>query len=391
MADKEINDLTDGGAAASGDLAHVVRSGNSRKVALGNAAGKDTGTASGTVAAGDDARITGAAAAAMLMTPVNLALAALVASNELTIAIKGVDGNDPSASNPVYIPFRSATLATGTPVVRTLTAALSITVPNTALMGFASGVAGRVWVVAFDDAGTVRIGVINCREGTDAAGYAIYPLEAFGIASSTTVGTGSDAARTFYSDTGVTGKAYTVLGYVDLTQATAGTWATGPTAVQVYGPGVKLPGTRVQVANAATGGYLSCPTTIPWDDSVPQQSTEGTLVLSKAIVPQASANLLVGRTVINAGTPASAENVVAAVFRDSIANAIGANVATTFSANTQVTVPVDFAVLAGSTASTTFKSHLGGGTTTVNLNGVASARKLGGAMASTLVVEEIAA
>lgn len=34
MADKEINDLADGGAAQSGDLVHVVRSGNSRKVAL---------------------------------------------------------------------------------------------------------------------------------------------------------------------------------------------------------------------------------------------------------------------------------------------------------------------------------------------------------------------
>lgn len=35
MADKEINDLTDGGAAAAGDLVHVVRSGNSRKATIG--------------------------------------------------------------------------------------------------------------------------------------------------------------------------------------------------------------------------------------------------------------------------------------------------------------------------------------------------------------------
>ncbi len=38
MADKEINDLTDGGAAVAGDLIHVVRSGNSRKVALNTGA-----------------------------------------------------------------------------------------------------------------------------------------------------------------------------------------------------------------------------------------------------------------------------------------------------------------------------------------------------------------
>lgn len=34
MADKEINDLTDGGAVQDGDLVHVVRAGNSRKGAL---------------------------------------------------------------------------------------------------------------------------------------------------------------------------------------------------------------------------------------------------------------------------------------------------------------------------------------------------------------------
>ncbi len=108
MADKEIGDLTDGGAVQAGDLVHAVRGPNSRKVALGtaagkaatefatsaqggkadsavqpgdlaavatsgdygdldnlptlgDAAGKNIGTTAGTVAAGDDSRITGAA------------------------------------------------------------------------------------------------------------------------------------------------------------------------------------------------------------------------------------------------------------------------------------------------------------------------------------------
>lgn len=42
-----------------------------------------------------------------------------VASNNLTVAIKGVDGNDPSASNPVYAKINGA--------VRSITAALSVT------------------------------------------------------------------------------------------------------------------------------------------------------------------------------------------------------------------------------------------------------------------------
>lgn len=53
MADKEIDDITSGGAAAAGDKVHVFRSPNSREVTLGDAAGKSVGTGAGSVAAGD--------------------------------------------------------------------------------------------------------------------------------------------------------------------------------------------------------------------------------------------------------------------------------------------------------------------------------------------------
>lgn len=81
MTDKALTDLPDGGAATSGDVIYVVRSGNSRKAAfptladvattgdygdldntptLGGAAALDVGTTAGTVAAGNDSRIVGA-------------------------------------------------------------------------------------------------------------------------------------------------------------------------------------------------------------------------------------------------------------------------------------------------------------------------------------------
>lgn len=50
---------------------------------------------------------------------INGKISATVASNNLTIAIKGMDGNDPSASNPVYCRIGDT--------VRTITAALSVT------------------------------------------------------------------------------------------------------------------------------------------------------------------------------------------------------------------------------------------------------------------------
>jgi hypothetical protein len=45
-----------------------------------------------------------------------------------------------------------------------------------------------------------------------------------------------------------------MLGYVESTQATAGTWATSPSKVQLFGPGVKRPGDTVQeVSNPVAG------------------------------------------------------------------------------------------------------------------------------------------
>lgn len=52
MADKEINDLTSGGAAASADIAVVDRGGNSRQITLGDAAGKDVTGADAAVVSG---------------------------------------------------------------------------------------------------------------------------------------------------------------------------------------------------------------------------------------------------------------------------------------------------------------------------------------------------
>jgi hypothetical protein len=64
-------------------------------------------------------------------------LAASVAANALTVALKGEDGNDPSASNPVSIRFRDETPATGTPNVRTVTGAKSIALSSGSTLGYA--------------------------------------------------------------------------------------------------------------------------------------------------------------------------------------------------------------------------------------------------------------
>lgn len=156
----------------------------------------------------------------------NLGLAVSVAGNALTIALKGADGNDPSATNPINVPFRSATAATGTVTVRTITAATSLVVSSGSTLGTTSAVKATLAIVGFDDAGTFRLGVVNPG--------ALRPVMD-GIASSTAEGGAgaADSLDVFYTGTAVASKAYTVLGYIEITEATAGTWATAPSLVQV--------------------------------------------------------------------------------------------------------------------------------------------------------------
>jgi hypothetical protein len=157
--------------------------------------------------------------------PYNLGLAVSVAGNALTIALKDADGNDPSSSSPVVIPFRNVTAATGTPTYLTVTAATSLTVSSGSTLGTTSGVAANLVVVGFNDGGTFRLGVVNPTS---------LPVKDR-IASSTAEGGagGADTAGTIYTGTAVTSKALRVLGLINITEATAGTWASDPTTVQI--------------------------------------------------------------------------------------------------------------------------------------------------------------
>ncbi len=192
--------------------------------------------------------------------PVNLGLAASVASNALTIAVKGADGNDASSTNPVLVPFRNVTIATGTPTWQSLTAALSLTISSGSTLGVTSNIAFRIWIVLFDDGGTLRLGAINCRTTTQ-----IYPLLQGQVKSSTAEGGAgaADSAGVFYTGSAVSSKAYRILGYMEWESglATAGTWASGPTRIVLFGPGTPLPGQVIQSARATTNSAASNNTT----------------------------------------------------------------------------------------------------------------------------------
>lgn len=194
-----------------------------------------------------------------LYTIHNASLAVSAAASALTIALKDSLGNDPSAGSPVIVNFRSATGTTGSGSTVAVTGATSLVISSGSTLGVTSSTAFRLWVVGFNDAGTFRLGVMNCSTGGDSAN--VYAIGDDQIASSTAEGGAgaADSTGTFYTGSAVTSKAYRVLGYLEWNKSglTAGTWTTTNLAkVQAFGPGIPLPGRptgRMKQAITTTG------------------------------------------------------------------------------------------------------------------------------------------
>lgn len=139
-----------------------------------------------------------------------------VAANALTLGL-----------NPTVLSFRSTTLTIGVPNVRTVSTALSLIVPSGATLGTISTVQSRLILLAIDNAGTIELAVVNVLGGNN--------LDETTLISTTAITAGATSASIIYSTTARTSVAFRVVGYVESTQATAGTWATAPSTVQGYG------------------------------------------------------------------------------------------------------------------------------------------------------------
>ena len=158
----------------------------------------------------------------MLMNPLGAVqtdkihpITASVAASALTLTL-----------NPTVLDFRSATLGSGTVNTRTVASPISMVVPSTATLGTTSAQQSRLIVLAIDNAGTVELAVANSIW---------WPaLDETGVITTTTIAGGSNNYG-IYSTTGRTSVPYRVVGFVESTQATAGTWATAPSKIQGAG------------------------------------------------------------------------------------------------------------------------------------------------------------
>lgn len=135
-------------------------------------------------------------------------IGASVAANALTIS-----------ASALSLEFRSTTLTSGAVSFVEGTPA-NLVIPSTATLGTINAVQSRIVVLALNNAGIIELAAVNIAGGND--------LSETGLISTTAVAGGSNSASTIYSTTARTSVAYRVIGYVESTQATAGTWATTP-------------------------------------------------------------------------------------------------------------------------------------------------------------------
>lgn len=344
-----------------------------------------------TVTVDQQGRITSASSGSAPGAPVgvlsNCGLAASVAANALTINLTDASGATPTGGSSVSIPFRSATAATGTVTQASVTAANSLVISSGSTMGVTSGAPFRLWLVEFNDAGTYRLGAMNCRTSSG-----VYPLNQFGIASSTAEGGAgaADNAGVFYTGTAVTSKAYTVIGYLEWASGltTAGTWDAAPSRIEVFRPGNPLPGTVIQTQATAFTTSATGTTILPQDNTIPQ-ITEGNEYMTQAITPTSTANDL--EITANAMLFSSAGNSVGiALFQDATANALTGLVGScSQAAGVPVTIGLSHRKQALTTSSTTFRIRAGGATAgTTTFNGQGGTQIYGGVAGSSLQVVE---
>jgi hypothetical protein len=145
------------------------------------------------------------------------------------------------------------------------------------------------------------------------------------------------------------------------------------------------PGTIIQTKYTQSGALQTGTTAIPYDDTIPQ-NTEGTQFFTLSITPTSASNVLLIQAYINIYNTGNV--VTLALFQDSTTNALAATSETNYYGQC---TPLVYYMTAGTTSATTLKLRAGAGNgSTVTINGNTGARYMGGVMASSFIIQEIA-
>jgi hypothetical protein len=143
---------------------------------------------------------------------------ATVAANALTLTL-----------NPTVLDFRSTTAGSGAVTTVANPAPITLVISSGSTLGSVNAIATRLAILAINNAGTMELAAVNLAGGVQLDEVNIINTTAEGGAG------GADSATVVYSTTARASVAYRVVGFVDYTQATAGTYATAPSVIQGIG------------------------------------------------------------------------------------------------------------------------------------------------------------
>lgn len=336
----------------------------------------------------------------------NIQLFAETVGNSLRISLVDPAGAALSATNPGLIGFISDYGSSDQLSFETITSPLLLTVPAGATLGMVSGAPARLWVLAIKNAaGDVALAVQNCvatyGSSGNEGGYILSVGQASPSATassyemtSTTAISGSATGNAVYAANVYSNRAFTVIGCIDITCPTAGTWTgVSPSSYRTNPP--FRPGEQRADFQLILGGEEhSASEVIPDDTSIPQTS-EG---FASGLVPHAYAY------------PGCAPDWVEVTVRLGLSTAAAALVMAslhraTDSGNVRAAARASQPAASGTvwTELTLFEprntlSHIiytvryGASTAVVvTLNGAAAAGKLGGSMNSRVRVRSISA
>jgi hypothetical protein len=295
-------------------------------------------------------------------TAYNLSFTTSVSANILTVtAVAANTGTTPTLTNPIGFVFGDATIGNGDPVTVNATGVLSISTFTTgASFGATNGTAFRLWITGFNNGGSPVLALRNCSNSAQ-----IFHLNESVLASTVGMSATANLAGVFYTPNGVTlsASAYRILGFLEYSTGlvTVGTYNNPPTAVRLFGPGVKKPGEIVQIVlgvattggTAGTGGFVA-------------------FGLSQSLSPTSAVNLVrvSGNAVYGAGG-ASAGAILQKFSRGTGPTFVGPVVPGNIPTLSNLTIPISFYDAPGTTAAIGYPLYFEANSGVVS-NGVAN-------------------
>lgn len=318
---------------------------------------------------------------------VNGSLDATVAGNNLTLHLKTAAGATPSATDSVRVTFRSVTDGVGSLVTRTITGATTFVIASSSTLDTVNAQPARIWVGLLDNAGTVELCAWNPLHNAT-LGLMIFP-QPLALVSTTAEGTGAaDSSGVIYSTTARTAKAFLPLGYIEITEATAGVWATAPTVIQTYREGIKRTGDVLSSVFDSDAAVATGTTVMPTDNTIPQ-ITEGNEYMAVSIQSRSLCNILNIRAQgVFAHTAVTTVNM--ALFEDGTNNALAVSAVKIPASNDVMTCTINHRRLVSTVSLTAYRIRAGASTgATTTFNGSAGAQLFGGVCNSMLEVIEV--